>query len=492
MIEFPMNELDPLAARHAARNFWFGVANGALFAVAETLLDPATVLAAFVRLLGGSPWLIGLLFPIRDGLWFLPQLWVSSFIQSWPRKLPLYNLMALLRALVWALLAALVWLVRDRWTLLVGFFALYFLLRLGAGFSGLSFMDVVAKTVPARRRGQYFAWRMLSGGLLSIGVGALVAQLLAPASPLGFPDNFGALFVLAAVIGTIGMALFSLVIEPPEAPQPAVSLGSQLRRAAGLVRRERNYRTFLALRVVLLFAQAALVFFEGFAGEAAGLPPAVIGVYLTASTVAGIVANPVWGRLSERYGYRLVLRAATLAGGLGVALVPLTAWLHLSAGLPAGAAVALFALAFALARVHVAGADVAAGPLLLELAPAGERALYIGATNTLLGIALLTTGLSGGLVETAGYGALFAASVLGFALAGLLAWRVQEPHAELIVITAGQTGVAVNGKPTPAPPEPVVVQPVPPARPAVPQPESPQPESPQPDAPTVDQPPAST
>jgi MFS family permease len=424
--------LDPIAERHAPRNFWLGVSNGALFNVAETLMDPSTILVAFIRLLGGSPLLIGLLFPIRDGLWFLPQLWVSSFIQSWPRKLPLYTVMGVVRAVAWGLIVPLVWFVRDPNLLLAAFFMLYLVLRLAAGVSGLSFMDVVAKTVPPRRRGQYFGWRNLAGGLLSLGVGPLVAVLLGDAGPLGFPHNFGLLLALSFVLGTVGMFTFSFVIEPPEHPQPAVTLGAQLRRAGDLATTQGDYRRFVALRVVLLFGGAALAFFEGYASEVAGLPPETIGVYLTASALAGVLVNPLWGRLSEHYGNRLVLRMATIAGGAGLLLVPLTGWLRLQMGLGLELSVALFALAFALARVHVAGTDVAAGPLLLDMAPAGQRSLYIGATNTVLGIALLSTSASGALVAVAGYYALFAASLVAFLAGGVLAWRIAEPRAEVV------------------------------------------------------------
>jgi predicted MFS family arabinose efflux permease len=423
-----MESLEPLARRHADRNFWLGVANGAVFNLAETLMDPSTVLAAFVRLLGGSPVLVGLLFPIRDGLWFLPQIWVSSFIQSWPRKLPLYNLMTVVRTIAWGVMAALIILVRDRTVLLAGFFVLYLVLRLAGGLSGLSFMDVVAKTVPPRRRGQYFGWRNLGGGVLSIGVGYLVAWLIGATSPLTFPENFGALVLFALVAGAIGMVLFAFVIEPPEAPQAAASLRVQMRKAGALVRDEANYRRFLALRIVLLFAQAALAFFEGYASQAVGLPEAMIGVYLTASTIAGVLANPVWGRMSEHYGNRRVLRVTTIVGGLALLLVPVTGWLRAGVGLPLEVCAVLFALAFALARIHVAGTDVAAGPLLLDMAPAGERSLYIGATNTVLGIALLSTSLSGEVVESFGYTTLFVACLAGFGVAGWLAWRIADPR----------------------------------------------------------------
>jgi hypothetical protein len=61
------------------------------------------------------------------------------------------------------------------------------------------------------------------------------------------------------------------------------------------------------------------------------------------------------------------------------------------------------------------------------MAPAGRRSLYIGATNTVLGIAMLSTSASGVFVETLGYQALFGACLAAFVVAGMLSWRIAEP-----------------------------------------------------------------
>jgi hypothetical protein len=45
------------------------------------LTDPSLVLSVFVRMLGGSNMLIGLLPTIRFGGWFLPQFMAASWIQ---------------------------------------------------------------------------------------------------------------------------------------------------------------------------------------------------------------------------------------------------------------------------------------------------------------------------------------------------------------------------------------------------------------------------
>jgi hypothetical protein len=68
---------------------------------------------------------------------------------------------------------------------------------------------------------------------------------------------------------------------------------------------------------------------------------------------------------------------------------------------------------------------------LLELTPEAERPLYLGFSNTLMGIVVLVSGLGGLVVDFLGFAGLFALS-LGLYLAGYaLATGLPEPREEL-------------------------------------------------------------
>src|SRR5512141_2630796 len=73
---------------HLRRNFFLGVFNGAMFNFAETLMSVDTVLTWFVQQLGGSYFLIGLVGPMRDAGWFLPQLFISHRLQRERLEMP--------------------------------------------------------------------------------------------------------------------------------------------------------------------------------------------------------------------------------------------------------------------------------------------------------------------------------------------------------------------------------------------------------------------
>ena len=414
--------------REVRRSYVLGVLNGAAFGFVEALIDPPLVLTWFVSQLTTSNLLIGLVAPLGDAGWFLPQVFVSSRVQRLPRKMPSYTATAVVRTTAWLLLAAAVWLLDDPLLLLPGFFSIYAVARLVSGLGGLAFFDVVAKTIPPRKRGSYFAWRQVLGGLLGLGGGWIVRTVLNhPRFP--FPDGHALLFATYAVGMAFGMLAFALVREPPGmAVAESVSVGEQLRRAGRLLRTDRVYRRYTAARVVLALAGIALPFYGVYAKNVLGAPPGMVGIYVTARIGATMVCNLLWGRLSDRWGNQLVMRLAGLGGGVtalsALTLVGLVELLH-----PQGSWLPYLALPIFLLDGAVRPAQVLVGSnFLLELAPEDQRSLYLGFSNTLLGVVVLMCGLGGLVADTFGFAGLFALSV-GLSLLGhVFASGLPEPR----------------------------------------------------------------
>jgi hypothetical protein len=412
---------------HLRRNFAIGVVNGALYTVAEALIDPALVLTWFLARLSASNLLIGLVVPLRDTGWFLPQLFVAHYLARLPHKLPTYKAVSLVRGLAWLTVATVVLTQRDPTILIVGFFVPYIVNSLASGWAGLPFMDVVAKTIPAQRRGTYFGTRLLAGGALSV-VGSLVVRY-ALSEQLGrtFPANVGQLMAIAALFAVVSLFSFGLVVEPPGEVVEAASLSVHLGRAAVIPRRDSNFSLFLATRVMLMAAQMATPFFAVYASRELGAAPEMIGVYLAANTTASLFSNLVWSRLSDWRGNRAVIR---LAASLGLTMA-LLAWvsgpLDRALGLTSIAAW-LFAVVFAVLGAFQSGISVGGMSLLLEIAPPNDRALYVGLANSVLGVALLSTSVGGLLVDWLGYRGVFLLAAGCYAVGLWTATRLREPR----------------------------------------------------------------
>ncbi len=429
-----------VAEREVRRSFALGVFNGAAFRFAEALIDPPLVLTWFVSHLTASNLLIGLVVPLGDAGWLLPQIFVSARIQRMQRKMPSYTLAAVIRTVAWLLLAAAVWLLDDPLVLLVGFFVLYTAARLSAGLGGLTFFDVVAKTIPARRRGSFFSSRQFLGGLLGLGAGWIVKMFLNhPALP--FPRGHAVLFLLYCAVMAPALVAFTLIREPPGAVVTGpVTLGEQLRRAGRLLRTDQVYRRYMAARLSLVMANIALPFYGIYAKNVLGAPEGMVGVYVATRVGALLLFNLPWGRLSDRRGNRLVMRLVSLGSGLtallALALMGLVEFLPpASGGLGGvlrlqGAWLPYLALPLFFLDGAVRPAQILTGSnFLLELVSEAERPLYLGLSNTLMGIAVLISGLGGLVVDLFGPASLFVAA-LGLCLAGyVLATGLPEPRA---------------------------------------------------------------
>jgi len=421
--------LSETARRHLRRNFSLGLVNGALFNLSASLLDPSLVLTWLASQLTSSNFLIGLVMPINQGGWFLPQLLVSGYLQGRKRKLPVYVAMSAPRALCWASMTLALFLFNDQTVLLTLFYILLTVYSLADGTAGLPFMDIVAKAIPPTRRGAFFGWRRFVGGILALGGSLVVKYVLDEQRGLAFPHNFGILFLLASLTMSAAMVSFGLVVEPVEPVlNQSVALLSQVKRALHLPRRDANYGRFLAVRLLATAAGMATPFYIVYAKRVLGVSAGMVGVYLTWATLAGIASTLVWGRLSDRRGNRgliLLTGLVGLATPLAALSIPrLVSWQPLVAAQASYA----FTVVFVLSSIFQMGLTIGYHNYLLDIAPAEERPLYIGLANTLTGLTLLASAVGGLIVDLAGLTVLFWVAAAFYAGALLLAGRLREPR----------------------------------------------------------------
>jgi MFS family permease len=406
------------------RNYRLGVVNGVLFTLGESLSSAGLVLALLVRQLGGSLALVGLLPALQSGGFLLPQLLVGGRLQAWPYKLPLYRRAAIARIAAFMTVVVAIFAANSAspvislWLIVI----CYSVYNLGGGTSTLAFQDVVAKVIPPRRRGSFFATRQLIGGLLAFAVaGPLVRWLLGASSPLPFPQNFGVLCSLGLICVAVGLLAFALVDEPPQAYLgPRLRVIEGLRRAPAIIRGNHNYRWFIISRMLTRVGQIAEPFYSIYATEMLRLPAGVAGIYLAVRAITGALSNLLWGRVSDRQGNRrliLIIGVLMLAPPALVLAGP-----ALSNALGLGSIGRLVAIGLVFLAVGVAsdGSNIVGSTYLLEVVPEDERPTYIGLANTTLGLVTFLPVLGGWLVGHLGYQGTFALG-LAFAFLGLLA-----------------------------------------------------------------------
>ena len=174
---------------------------------------------------------------------------------------------------------------------------------------------------------------------------------------------------------------------------------AHMQRAARLPRQNQNLRYLLIARVVILLSYVAAPFYSIYSINVLGAPVSIIGVYMGVRTIVALLINPVWSRLSDRRGNKIVMQLATAVGVVMLAWVVFMPGLARSLNVPAAVIAYAVVPVFALMGTYETGVGIGAVNLTLEVAPPNDRAIYIGLTNTILGVAYLSTAVSGLIVD---------------------------------------------------------------------------------------------
>jgi Na+/melibiose symporter-like transporter len=295
------------------------------------------------------------------------------------------------------------------------------------GLGGLPFMEVVGKTIPPNRRGEFFAWRLAAGGLASIGSSVIVRIVLDPAGPLKFPANYGFLAIVFFISASLAVLAFNGIKETTDSIiLPRVSATLQFRRAVNSLRENAKYRRFMSMWSLLLIAGVATPFFAVYVQQQLGGSKAMIGVYLGVYTVTNLMVNVFFGRISAKIGNSKILVIASICG-LVMSLTVLL--LSLVAGplkIHAETASYLLIPVFVLSGMRTSGIGLSGNSLMLDISPISERALYVGFTNSFLGIVLFATGLGGLVINSFGFQALVIITIFAHALALLQGIGLQK------------------------------------------------------------------
>ena len=388
------------------RNFRLHVMNGALMNSADAVAAPDLVLTAFAAHLTGNPLILGVIAPMPAALWSLPQLWMVKRLQAMARVLPVYRLALALRFLCWVALIGVALMTRDSTALLVTLFAFIFLWGLASGIAGLPYLEVVGKTVTPRRRGLLFSLRQTFGSLLGIAGAQSVVFFTGPGARFDFPTSYALLFVVAAVLQLGGGLAFSLIQEPPNdfsAKRPAPSPA-----ALRAMWRDADFRRYLLGQTLMVLGGMAGGLVIVYAHQRLGVRLELAGLYLLVGAILKPAISVAAGRVSLRFGNRAPVVAGQVAQALAWALLLMAK----PAGISGRAAEYYMFLVYGLVALQQ---SLLASNLLalgLNVAPDAERALYMGALNTWVGLLLLVSMSSGLIAETIGYEALFLLTAL--------------------------------------------------------------------------------
>ena len=422
-------------------NFRALVGDVASFFIGIGFLDGATALPALVGQLGGGAAFVGFLLALKQGGYFLPQLFVAHKLQHQTRYKPFLLKVSLAGRLGYVLAALAVWQVGlSHPTIALGILAgAYFLGWFCDGAGGVPWTALVGRMVSNKKRGRLFAATQIISGFSRLAVGAVVALLLG-GKLVSFPASGGLLVGGCALFLLISWGFLALLREPeasqselPETPD-AVPLSAYLKALPQKFRQRPDVARLAVVQVLAGAAGSAAPFITLAAGDkslfippnlplgighllallpANGLP----GLFLIAQTVGLLMLAPVWGILTDKYGPRISL----------LCLVGLALWVPVAGiwGVSGLGRLSVFLSAF-WAFGSVVDGWITITNYLLEAVPEGEQPAYIGLLNTASIPALLIPFACGLVFRELGPTAAFVLCGVLLFVAFLFAWSLPD------------------------------------------------------------------
>lgn len=409
------------------RNFAANFVDVLFFSLALAFASMNTIMPVFIRQLGGSALVVGLVPAIVQTGQLLPPLFAAPYIAPLQRKLPFLLKVTLGERLPWPLLAlgCIVLAPRSPLALLVLAVVLLAIFGLSGGVGVPAWMDIVARATPLRMRGKLFGWSGALSGLLGVGGGLAAERML---ERWAFPYNFAACFAAASVCMLVSFVALAAIREPYVQEQIAsVPFRAYVRQLPVLLRGDRDFSIFIVVRILGALAGMAAAFVALYAIEQRGLPPSIVGRFTAAMLGTQVITTPFFGMLADRRGYKSSLQFALLCQVLAMLL-------SLVVTTPIG-----FSVVFGLLGATAGLLFTTTLNLVVEFAPASERVTYLGLHGTLIAPATLLAPIIGGsLVERGGYALAFGvAAVCGVAALILLTYFVRDPrHRQLAAATA--------------------------------------------------------
>jgi len=418
------------ADRYLRRNFFLLLTEYSTRHVAMAFIDPTIILPVFLSRLTDSPLLIGLNGSLPFTMWLFPQLFAARYLSGKTQKKRYILIPTLANRPVCFVLALALLLGGVRYPPLMLTLVILgsSLLWVTQGLSSVAWFDLVDKAMPTRQRGRLFGSGQVASGLLIVGAGLVISYILDGAG-LPFPRDYAVLFLTGGAIFAADWFVMAAVKEPEEtnAVDPGTSNGSFMRHLADIWKQDRDFRTFIAVRLLTGLKGLATPFYAIFGIEQLGLGEGVVGSFTSILMIGSMVGAVLLGALYEKRGGRWSIRGGVAAG----MLAPLWALL-LPSLMPAGHPWMIYAYGLVFFALGVQKANFLQGfyNYLLDLAPADERPTYIALSNTINGLVLWPAAMVGGAILNLtgnSYPTLFGITAAGMGV-GLLctAWLAER------------------------------------------------------------------
>lgn len=376
------------------------ILHGFFLAIGTTIAEPSTILPLIVNYFGGSSMLVGFFAALLRGGAVVVQLFAAFHAQSYKLMMPYLRRIFFVRFLAWFLIGVAIIIFGDNYPNLtlasIGFGL--FIFSFSAGFAAIYFREIMAKIFSHKFRGKTMAYRQFfsgAGGLLS---GALAAWIL---ESFEAPQSYGYLFIISSFIMGLGYIAFALVDEPikEEVSKKESSFKEFLQNSYAILQADKNLQIQVSTFLLAYGYLIALPFIILDAQQKIELDGVAIGSLITTQMIGAMVSNFLWGKLS---GEGKNILTARLSISLQIAATALAF---------GASSIYEYMLIFFLIGASMDGNRIASSNLILKIAPADKRPIYIALQMNIVSLGMFFSIAGGAILHYFNYTALYSVSV---------------------------------------------------------------------------------
>ncbi|MCF6340681.1 MAG: MFS transporter [Sulfurimonas sp.] len=383
------------------------ILHGFFLTIGTTIAEPSTILPLIVNYFGGSSLLVGFFAALLRGGAVVVQLFAAFHAQTYQLMLPYLRRVFFIRFLSWFFIGICIILFGENHpnitlaSIGIGLFIFSF----SAGFAAIYFRDIMGKIFSHKFRGKTMAYRQFFsavGGLVS---GALAAWIL---ESFEAPQSYGYLFIISSFIMGFGYLAFSLIDEPikEEVSKKEKTFKKFLHNSHKLLIADRDLQTQIKTFLLAYGYLIALPFIILDAQQKIDLDGVAIGSLITTQMVGAMLSNFLWGKLSGSGLNRLTTQISISMQIIAVILAFNASSLY------------EYMIIFFLVGGAIDGNRIASGNLILKLAPANKRPVYIALQMNIVSLGMFFSILGGVVLHFLNYNILYssAIAILLFAL----------------------------------------------------------------------------
>ena len=404
------DDISEESCRETPKSFVFILLSYLLTKLGDAIASPKTTLAWLTSVVGAPAFVLGLLVPIRESGSMIPQLFIGSAIRRLPVRKWVWVAGSVAQCLCIAGIGVVAMLLEG---VAAGFaiLGLITLFSLSRGFCSVAAKDVLGKTIPKPKRGQLTGWSASIAGLLSVGVGVV---LMLPLAGDVDATTLGLLLIGAGALWLVAAALYSNVGEFAGETGGGRSAMEALAKLS-LLANDKPFRRFVMTRALLMCSALSAPYYVALAQKNLGSPTYLLGAFVAAAGVAGLVSAPFWGRFADRSSKHVMIAAAIVTAAVGLLTFALDRFLP-----AAGQTVWFLPLAYFALSVAHNGVRVGRKTYVVNLASGNQRTDYVAISNTVIGVLLLLVGSVGVLAPLIGNGGVIGLlALMGLAGAAL-------------------------------------------------------------------------